>query len=340
MDGSAAAPEWLFQLLGLAPLEEGAAAEAGGVSLELANGILRSSSLLSAAQAQTADTFGFKWSRRDSFESEAMREPIRRWLVERYGALESALWWSDHGAAPTVLDAGCGAGLAAIELFGGLLHEIHYVGMDVSKAVDVAAQRFAERSLPGGFLQADLAEPPFADGSIDVVFSEGVLHHTDSTEHALKRLARLLRPGGRFLFYVYRLKGPIREFTDDYVRELLQEMEPEEAWAKLMPLTRLGKALGDLRVEVDVPEDVELLGIPAGRIDVQRLFYWYVCKAYHRDDLDLEELNHINFDWYAPRNAHRQSAEQVRAWCAEAGLEIERENLQEAGITIVARKTG
>lgn len=340
MDGSAAAPEWLFQLLGIAPLEEGAAAEASGVSLELANGILRSSSLLSATQAQTADTFGFKWSRRDSFESEAMREPIRRWLVERYGALEDAPWWSDHGAAPIVLDAGCGAGLAAIELFGARLHDIHYVGMDVSKAVEVAAQRFAERNLPGGFLQADLAEPPFADGSIDVVFSEGVLHHTDSTERALKRLARLLRPGGRFLFYVYRLKGPIREFTDDYVRELLQEMEPEEAWAKLMPLTRLGKALGDLHVEVEVPEDVELLGIPGGRIDVQRLFYWYVCKAYHRDDLDLEELNHINFDWYAPRNAHRQSAEQVRIWCAEAGLEIERENLQEAGITIVARKTG
>jgi SAM-dependent methyltransferase len=339
-EASAATPEWLVELLGIPPLEEGAAAEARGVPLELRDGILRSRSLLSAAQAQTADTFGFKWSRRETFESEAMREPIRRWLVERYGDLERAAWWSDHGDAPIVLDAGCGAGLAAIELFGARLHAIRYLGMDVSRAVDVAAQRFAERELPGGFLQADLAEPPFADGSLDVVFSEGVLHHTDSTQRALKRLARLLRPGGRFLFYVYRLKGPIREFTDDYVRDRLQGRDPEEAWAQLMPLTKLGKALGDLHVEVEVPEDVELLGIPAGRIDVQRLFYWYVCKAYHRDDLDLEELNHINFDWYAPRNAHRQSPEEVRAWCEEADLEIERENVQEAGITIVARKTG
>jgi SAM-dependent methyltransferase len=332
-------PGWLFKLLELPPLEEGGTATAAGVSLEVSGGILRARSLLSAAQAQTADTFGFKWHRRDSFESEAMRAPIRRWLIERYGDLEEADWWSEHGEVPIVLDAGCGAGLAAVELFGARLHSVRYVGMDVSEAVDVAAQRFAERELPGGFLQADLAEPPLADGSLDIVFSEGVLHHTDSTERALKRLARLLRPGGRFLFYVYRRKGPIREFTDDHVRDLLQGLDPQEAWAQLMPLTKLGKALGDLHVEVDVPEDVELLGIPAGPIDVQRLFYWHVCKAYHRDDLDLEELNHINFDWYAPRNAYRQSPEEVRAWCLESGLEIERENVQEAGITIVARKT-
>ena len=33
-------------------------------------------------------------------------------------------------------------------------------------------------------------------------------------------MQRHLKPGGRILFYVYRKKGPIREFTDDYVREL------------------------------------------------------------------------------------------------------------------------
>lgn len=332
-------PAWLFELLGLPALEEGDVGTAAGVPLELRGGILRSRSLLSAAQSQTADTFGFKWSRRDTFESEAMRAPIREWLVERYGSVEDASFWNDHGEAPIVVDAGCGAGLAAIELFGQRLHKIRYVGIDVSRAVDVAAQRFAEQELPGGFVQADLAQPPFADGSVDVVFSEGVMHHTDSTEGALKRLARLARPGGRFLFYVYRRKGPIREFTDDYVRDRLQGLEPEEAWARLVPLTKLGKALGDLHVELEVPEDVELLEIPAGRIDVQRLFYWHVFKAYHRDDLSLDELNHINYDWYAPRNAHRQSPEQVRAWCEEAGLEIERENVQEAGITVVARKT-
>lgn len=338
MIAPAPTPRWLYELLGIPPLEEGAAAEAEGVPLELRGGILRARSASSAAQLQTADSFGFKWSKRETFESEQMRSRMRDWLIERYGVVEEASWWSEYGEAPVVLDAGCGAAYSAVELLASRLHRVRYVGMDISDSVDVASQRFAERGLSAAFIQADLAEPPFADSSVDVVFSEGVLHHTDSTELALKRLARLLRQGGRFLFYVYRRKGPIREFTDDFVRARLQELEPEEAWKRVLPLTKLGKALGDLHVEVEIPEDIELLEIPAGRIDVQRLFYWHVLKAYHRDEYDLEELNHINYDWYAPRNAHRQSPEEVRRWCANAGLEIERENVQEAGITVVARK--
>jgi arsenite methyltransferase len=145
-------------------------------------------------------------------------------------------------------------------------------------------------------------------------------------------------PGGRFLFYVYRRKGPIREFTDDYIRQRIGTLDPEEAWRAIMPITRLGHALGELEVEVDVQESIALLGIPAGRIDVQRLFYWHVLKAFYRPDLTLEEMNHINYDWFAPANAHRQTPEEVRSWCEEAGPEVERERVEPAGITIVARK--
>jgi SAM-dependent methyltransferase len=165
-----------------------------------------------------------------------------------------------------------------------------------------------------------------------------VLHHTDSTRDALHSLAALLTPGGRFLFYVYRKKGPVREFTDDYIRERLQGMEPEEAWNAVEPLTQLGIALAELGVEVEVPADVGLLDIPAGRYDVQRLFYWHVAKAFHHPDLSFDELNHINYDWYAPANAQRQTPDEVREWCREAGLEIEREKVEEAGITVIARR--
>lgn len=332
-------PGWLFELLELPLLEEGEEGEAGGIPLELREGILRARALVSAAQSQTSDSFEFKWAKRETFESDHMRGRMREWLVERYGDIEDAAWWSEGSEPQVVLDAGCGAAYSAVELLGSRLHRIRYVGMDISAAVDVAAQRFAERGLPGAFVQADLSNPPFPDHSVDVVFSEGALHHTDSTEAALKRLALLLRPGGRFLFYVYRRKGPIREFTDDYVRARLQDLDPDEAWQQVMPLTKLGKALGDLHVEVEIPEEIDLLGIPAGRIDVQRLFYWHVLKAYHHDEYGLDELNHINYDWYAPRNSHRQTPEDVRRWCAEAELEIERENVQEAGITVVARRS-
>ena len=332
-------PDWLCALLGIAaPTEEGPA-ELRGRPFLLRDGILRAQGLLSATQAQTSEAFGFKWKQRETFESDTSLGRMRAWLLERYGDVAEAGWWAEYGESPLLLDAGCGAGMSGLALFEPLLARVRYLGADVSEAVDVAAQRFAERGLAGGFIQADITHLPLEPGSVDVIFAEGALHHTDSTEAALHALAPLLRPGGRFLFYVYRRKGPIREFTDDYIRERLQGMDPERAWAAMLPLTQLGRALGELEVEVEVPEDVELLGISAGRIDLQRLFYWHVFKAYFDPQLDLDELNHINYDWYAPRNAHRQTPEQVRTWCEQAELQIEREDVQEAGITVIAVKT-
>lgn len=333
-------PDWLLELLGTAPQPEGARFQLGHRSFMCRDGILREAQLVSASQAQTADAFGYKWRRTDTFQSQAARTMTRNWLVQRYGDIAVAPWWNDYGDRPLLLDAGCGAGRAAIELFGSRLEVVRYLGVDLSEAVDVAAASFRDSGLEGGFLQADVTALPLATGSVDVIFSEGVLHHTDSTAGTLGSLARLLKPGGRFLFYVYRKKGPVREFTDDYIREDLQDLTPEEAWNALVPLTKLGKVLGDMHVTVDVPEPVDLLGIPAGPIDLQRLVYWHVLKAFHHPDLSVDELNHVNYDWYAPRNAHRQTVEEVRAWCAEAGLSIEREQAEQAGITVVARAGG
>src|SRR3712207_3338642 len=102
------------------------------------------------------------------------------------------------------------------------------------------------------------------------------------------------------MFYVYRRKGPVREFTDDYIRERISSLPPEEAWEALRPLTRLGQALAELRAEVEVPEDVPLLGIRAGRYDVQRLIYWHFAKMYWNEAVPFETSHHINFDWYHP----------------------------------------
>ena len=64
----------------------------------------------------------------------------------------------------------------------------------------------------------------------------------------------------------------------------------------------------------------------------------YIFKAYYDPDMTFGEMHHINFDWYAPRNCHRQTEEQVRQWCDEAGLDVEDEHIHQSGITIRARK--
>jgi SAM-dependent methyltransferase len=319
---------------------EGGAVHFPSGEFVMRGGLLRATGLTTPSQAQTAGAFGFKWQHRESYDSPAMLTAIRDWLVARYGPADEMAWLFGGERPALLLDAGCGSAVSALELFGERLNRLHYIGADISPAAEVAQTRFAERGISGRFIQCDLMQLPFAPGTFDAIFSEGVLHHTDSTRDALFRLSRLLRPGGRFMFYVYRTKSPIREYTDDFIRDKLQGMPPEDAWQALLPLTKLGVALGELKVEVEVPEAVALLGIPAGRIDLQRLFYWHIFKAYYRPEFTLDEMNHVNFDWYAPKNAHRQTPEEVRAWCAEAGLDIERERVEEAGITVIARRRG
>jgi SAM-dependent methyltransferase len=337
--GTATQPIWLKDLLSLSRVpSEGETIVVRGLQMVMRDGILRSESVVSESQGQTEKTFGFKWHQRETFERDGLLAKVRAWLIERYGDLAKAGWMKDYGDHPLILDAGCGAAMSALELFGNVLERAHYLGTDISDAVDVAAARCAERGISAGFLQADLGQLPLSPGSVDVIFSEGVLHHTDSTERAFYALAEFLKPGGRFLLYVYRKKGPMREFTDDYIRHQLQALTPQEAWTAVMPLTKLGKVLGELNIEIEVPEAIELLEIPAGKINLQRFFYWNLFKAFYRSDMTLDEMNHINFDWYAPRNAHRHTIEEVRGWCAEAGFTIERERVEEAGITVIARK--
>jgi arsenite methyltransferase len=293
----------------------------------------------SDTQTQTEEAFGFKWARRDTYESPAVQENSRAWLFERYcggDPLVLDAWLT--GGRRLIVDAGCGSGFSALLFFGERLRHHDYLGVDISSAVDVARQRFAERGLPGEFLRADLTTVPLPAASVDFIFSEGVLHHTDNTERAMKHLARSLAPGGRFAFYVYAKKAVLREFSDDHIRAALRPMADEEAWKALEPLTKLGVALGSLGVTVDVPEDIPYLGIKKGPMDLQRFFYWNVMKLYYRPDWTLDEMNHVNFDWYRPLNCHRHTPEEVRRWCSEAGLAIERFKVEEAGITVVARR--
>ncbi len=128
LSGVSPTPDWVFHLLHAPPPEEGAAIELGGTSYLMRHGILRAEHLYSDRQDQTARTFGFKWSRRESFDSDLARSRMRDWLIERYGDVEGAAWWSGYSERPLVLDAGCGAGLSALELFGARLKGVRYLG--------------------------------------------------------------------------------------------------------------------------------------------------------------------------------------------------------------------
>ena len=302
-------------------------------SYPITNGIPRFVLTEDSAQKQTQNSFGFKWRQRDTYDSPAMHAIVRQWLIQRYGFDTIDAMRAFFRGRRRILDAGSGSGFGASLWMNSSWGGSHWTGAEISPAVDVAQERLG--SIVGThFVQADILQLPFPETTSDTIVSDGVLHHTPSTELALKALVPLLEPGGEILFYVYRKKAPVREFTDDHIRGLLSCLSPEDAWDKLRPLTRLGQALAELHAEVEVQEDVPYLGLKAGRYDVQRLIYWHFAKLFWNEAISFEENNHVNFDWYHPCYSHRQTEDEVRRWCEEAGLSVFHFNVQESGMTV------
>lgn len=308
-----------------------------GARYPVVSGIPRFVTTREPGQVQTRDAFAFKWKKRDTYDSPEMRASAAEWYLEKYGFASLDEWAAQFDRFERVLDAGCGSGFSSSLWLDSPSWTGHamWIGADISEAIDVAQTRLAERPNTH-FVQADVLHLPFADGAFDAIFSEGVLHHTWSTRAALLAVARVLAVGGEAQFYVYKKKAPLREFADDYVREQIAPLSDEDAWEAMRSLTELGRVLHETQAKIELERDVPLLGIKAGVHDVQRLVYWNFAKIYWNPRVSFEENVHVNFDWYRPRYAHRQTEEDVRAWCAEARLKIVRLHDSEAGYAVRA----
>jgi SAM-dependent methyltransferase len=100
-------------------------------------------------------------------------------------------------AGKSVLDYGCGHGMAAVVLAraGAIV-----TGFDLSPAyVAEARDRATANGVAATFLEADAEYLPFADNSFDAVWGCAILHHLD-LDIAGRELRRVLRPGGVAVF--------------------------------------------------------------------------------------------------------------------------------------------
>jgi len=71
------------------------------------------------------------------------------------------------------------------------------VGIDLTpRSIEITRHRFQLYGAEGDFMISDGERLPFHDASFDVVYSNGVLHHTPDTAGAIREIHRVLRPGG------------------------------------------------------------------------------------------------------------------------------------------------
>ena len=97
-----------------------------------------------------------------------------------------------------VLDVGTGHGIRA-RLMADDFSGVEVVGVDRSPELLVSA-RGRNRDVPGlSFVEADVYEMPFPNGSFDFVYARLLFMHLTDPLRAVREMKRVLRPGGRIL---------------------------------------------------------------------------------------------------------------------------------------------
>ena len=130
-----------------------------------------------------------------------------------------------------VLEIGSGSGAhsALMKKYGA-----DVVAMDISaKRVEAAADKLAFVTEGSGIaMQGDATILPFRDNQFDIVYSNGVLHHSANTGKSLKEIYRVLKPGGRAAIMLYA-RHSVATYLYRYPKGIASGLffkYPEEQW--------------------------------------------------------------------------------------------------------------
>ena len=319
---------------------EGTLAAKDGRTFAIHEGVPRMAPELQSAdeQSDTRTTFGSKWATITDEERDRLSVFQHRWFEERFGYGDEDGLARELDRAEWVIDAGTGPGIQAARL--ARVTNAQVVGMDLSESVVRARRAFTPARENLHYIQGDILTPPLRRESFDLVIADQVLHHTPDCHRAFDAMAELVKPGGQFATYIYRVKPLLREIADEEVRKLTTKLSVDECMEFSEQVTELGRELSRLNATVTLEHGVPLLGLEPGEHDVQRLIYWTFFKCFWNEELGEGVSNLVNFDWYHPPYASRHTEEEVLGWCRDASLDVIHSDVIESGISIRARRVG
>jgi len=102
-----------------------------------------------------------------------------------------------------VLEIGPGNGVHSA-YFSSLEAKMYSMDITLERVIATAQKLdFIENNNDNICLQGDAESIPFENDFFDIVYSNGVLHHTPRTDKAIDEVYRVLKPGGRAVIMLY-----------------------------------------------------------------------------------------------------------------------------------------
>jgi len=147
------------------------------------------------------------------------------------------------------LDAGCGGGRASVMMCE--LGAKHVVAIDASEDNCETVMRIREE-LPIAVYNSSILDLDY-DEEFDIVWCNGVLHHTTNPTEGLRNLVKALKPNGFMWLYLYGAGG-IYWHIIDQIREKLKNESPEEVLKEIQdlnyPTGKIAEFMDDWKVPI------------------------------------------------------------------------------------------
>ncbi len=148
-----------------------------------------------AREQWSEDPAGAVYGREHEFGTREFFDRVELHRYQEYAPWMPEVMGFTEFAGARLLEVGCGMGTDLLQFARG---GAEVTGVDLTpRSIQISQQHFAVYGERGDFAISDAEHLPFADQSFDVIYSNGVLHHTPDTAGAVREVHRVLRPGGR-----------------------------------------------------------------------------------------------------------------------------------------------